>query len=278
MVIDAHQHFWKYTAEEYAWLDDGMASLRRDFLPQELAVIYGENGVDGSVAVQARQTVAETEWLLRLADEKPLIKGVVGWVPLAEQGARVGELLDRFAAHPRFKGVRHVLQAEPESYFSQPSFDAALRETAARGLSYDLLIYARQIDASLPLVDRHPSLSVILDHIAKPVVQGHPPQAWRAGLRDLARRPNVCCKFSGVVTEVPGWRWTVELLKPYFEAALEAFGPSRLMFGSDWPVCLVAADYARWLGFVRECVAPLAPAERQAILGGTAEKIYRLKP
>jgi L-fuconolactonase len=278
MTVDAHQHFWRYSGEEYSWIDASMEAIRRDFLPADLAPQLSTLGIEGSVAVQARQSVDETEWLLDLAEQHAFIKGVVGWVPLTEQGAGIGALLERFVARRRFVGVRHVLQAETDSYFSQPSFDAALSEVSGRELSYDLLVYAHQLEPSLSLVDRHPSLRVIVDHIAKPVVQGSPPEAWRRQLRELARRPNVFCKFSGVATEAPGWQWTPEALRPYFEEVLEAFGPGRLMFGSDWPVCLVATSYERWTGFVRSCVAPLSLSEREAILGGTAASAYRLEP
>ncbi len=278
MRIDAHQHFWHYSAAEYDWIDEPMADLRRDFLPADLAPLLTAADLDGSVAVQARQTVAETDWLLELATASPAIKGVVGWLPLDQLGSGIGRLLEWYAAHPKFKGVRHVLQGEPDSYFERPGINAALREVAARGLRYDLLVFARQLPAALAWIDRHPALPVVLDHIAKPVVQGPPPTEWRNHIRELARRGTVHCKFSGVVTEVPGWRWTPELLRPYFEVALEAFGPRRLMFGSDWPVCLVASDYARWFEFVETCVAPLSAPERAAILGGTATTFYQLEP
>lgn len=278
MRIDAHQHFWQYSAEEYGWIDDAMLVIRRDFLPNDLAPLLAAARIDGTVAVQARQTVAETDWLLGLAESTPLIKGVVGWVPLAQEGAGVGGRLERYLGQSRFKGVRHVLQAEPEAYFSDVRFNAALDEVARRGLVYDLLVFSRQLTAALALVQRHPSLRIVLDHIAKPIVQGPPPAEWRRQIRELARRPNVACKFSGVVTEVPGWQWTPQLLRPYFDVVLEAFGPHRLMFGSDWPVCLVATDYARWVALVEEFTAPLAAAERAAILGGTATAVYRLAP
>jgi len=255
-----------------------MRAIRRDFLPDDLAPALAAARLDGTVAVQARQSLAETDWLLELSRSAPLIKGVVGWVPLAAEGARIGARLDRYAAQTRFKGVRHVLQAEPDAYFADPGFNAALGEVARRGLVYDLLVVARQLPAGLDLVDRHPSLRIVLDHIAKPVVSGPPPAEWRTQIRELARRPNVCCKFSGVVTEVPGWQWKPELLRPYFEVVLEAFGPGRVMFGSDWPVCLVATDYARWHALIETFVQPLTPAERAAIFGGTATEVYRLNP
>lgn len=276
MFIDAHQHFWHYSAAEYDWIDDSMAALRRDFLPTHLAPLLQQTGIDGTVAVQARQSLLETEWLLALAAANPLIKGVVGWVPLAEQGAQVGALLDRYAGKPAFKGVRHILQAEADSYLDQPDFNAALHEVANQKLTYDLLVFARQLPAVLVWIGRHANQPIVLDHIAKPVVQGPPPAAWRSCIRELAQHENVCCKFSGVVTEVPGSSWDVALVRPYFEEVLAAFGPKRLMFGSDWPVCLVATDYVRWHDFVRDCVAPLSPEERADVLGGTATRFYRL--
>ena len=274
MTIDAHQHFWRYTAEEYDWLAGPLAGLRRDFLPAELAPVLAEAGVTGTVAVQARQSLEETRWLLDLARAHDFIRGVVGWVPLAAPDA--GALLDRFAAEPRLKGVRHVAQGEPAGFLDAPAFNAGLRELTARHLTYDLLIFARQLEEATRLVDRHPAQAFVLDHLAKPAVAGPPPPAWRAQLRELARREHVCCKFSGVVTEVPGGQWTPELLRPYFDEALAAFGPSRLMFGSDWPVCLAASDYLRWHAFVSGCVAPLLPSERASVLGGTAERFYHL--
>jgi L-fuconolactonase len=278
MRIDAHQHFWRYDPGEYAWIDDSMRALRRDFGPRNLAPLISSAQLDGTVAVQARQSLAETEWLLELGHEFAWIKGVVGWVPLAREGRLIGDLLDRYGAHPQFKGVRHVLQGEPDAYFASPGFNAALDEVAARGLTYDLLIYARQLPVALSLVDRHPSLRIVLDHIAKPVVDGAPPREWCTQIRELARRPHLTCKFSGVVTEVPGWQWTAELLQPYFDVVLGAFGPDRLMFGSDWPVCLVAADYARWFSVVEAFTLPLSASERDAILGGTAASVYQLTP
>lgn len=276
--IDAHQHFWRYAAPEYGWIGDDMKRLRRDFLPADLAPQLLAARIDGSIAVQARQTVAETDWLLELAAANPSIKGVVGWLPLADQGAAIASWLDRYAAFPRLRGVRHVLQAEPASYFADQGFNAALHEVSAHGLTYDLLIFAGQLPAAVALVDRHPDLRVVLDHIAKPTVQGPPPPTWRSALRDLARREHVCCKLSGVVTEAPGWNWTPELLWPYFEVVLEAFGPRRLMFGSDWPVCLVATNYDQWFRLIDDWTSPLSPAERTAILGGTATAWYHLQP
>jgi len=276
MRIDAHQHFWRYSPEEYSWIDDSMRAIRRNFLPADLAPALASAQLDGSIAVQARQSIDETDWLLALADSSPGIKGVVGWVPLAAEGANIRRVLDRYDGQTRLKGVRHVLQAEPDAYFSNPGFNTALHEIARRNLSYDLLVYARQLPAALAWIDRHPNLRVVVDHIAKPVVDGVPRPEWRAQMRELARRPNVFCKFSGVVTEAPHWRWSVGQIRPYFETVLEAFGAQRLMFGSDWPVCLVAADYARWFATVESLVQPLSTTERDAIFGGAATAFYHL--
>ena len=275
MKIDAHQHFWRYSTEEYDWIDDTMRAIRADFFPESLAPFLKASGIDGSVAVQARQTLEETHWLLELAQKHTLIKGVVGWVPLAEPGVSV--ILACLAKNPRLKGVRHVVQGEPDpAFLERAAFNGGVRAVTKLGLVYDVLVLARQLPAAIKFVDLHPTQVFVFDHIAKPVVQGMPPSEWRQHIHELARRENVSCKFSGVVTEVPGWQWTPELLRPYFDVVLEAFGPRRLMFGSDWPVCLVAASYARWFEFVQSCTASLSASERDRVLGETAAKVYRL--
>jgi L-fuconolactonase len=275
MKIDAHQHFWRYSAAEYGWIDDNMRAIRADFLPETLAPILTANGIDGTVAVQARQTLEETNWLLDLATRHSLIKGVVGWVPLSDPN--VADILATFAERPHFKGVRHVVQGESDPEFlERAAFNHGIRAVTKLGLVYDLLIFARQLRAAIKFVDLHTTQVFVLDHIAKPVVQGLPPADWRRDIRELARRENVACKFSGLVTEVPGWKWTPELLRPYFEVVLEAFGPRRLMVGSDWPVCLVASDYGRWFEFVESCTALLSSKERARVLGGTAIDFYKI--
>ena len=275
MRIDAHQHFWRYSAAEYEWIDDNMRAIRADFYPETLAPFLSTNGIDGTIAVEARQSLIESRWLLELTQSHALIKGVVGWVPLADPG--VAGILDTLAENSLFKGVRHVVQGEPDPAFLEGrAFNEGIRAVTKLGLVYDLLVVARQLPAAIKFVDLHPNQSFVLDHIAKPVVQGPPPAEWCHNIRLLAQRENVACKFSGVVTEVPGWQWTPELLRPYFEVVLQAFGPRRLMFGSDWPVCLVAASYTGWYEFVQSCTASLSPGERDGILGGTAGEIYRL--
>jgi len=274
--IDAHQHFWRYTPEEYGWIDEAMQAIRANFLPENLLPVLSANGIDGTVVVQARQVLEETRWLLQLAGQYEQIKGVVGWVPLSHPD--VADLLGEFSQDPHFKGVRHVVQAETDpAFLDGPGFNAGLRAATKLGLSYDLLIVAGQLPAAIKLVDRHPQQLFVLDHLAKPEIHGAPPAMWCQNLRQLALRPNVTCKLSGLVTEVPGWKWTPELLRPYVEVVLEAFGPRRLMFGSDWPVCLVASTYAQWMEFVRRGTESLSLDERDRLFGGTAAETYRLK-
>jgi L-fuconolactonase len=275
MKIDSHHHFWRYNTDDFGWISDAMARIRRDYLPADLAPELKARGLDGCVAVQARMTTEETRWLLKLADQNPFIKGVVGWVPLAEKSAAAE--LDRFAAHPRLKGVRHVVQGQPAGFLDAPAFNAGIREVTARNLVYDILIFANQLEEATHFVDRHPNQIFVLDHIAKPVVQGPPPRDWKQLIGELAKRERVACKFSGVVTEIPGFApWTPDQIRPYFDIVLEAFGPNRLMFGSDWPPCLVSSEYARWHETVSAFTTTLTADERARILGVNATEWYRL--
>ena len=274
MKIDAHQHFWRYDPAQYGWIDSSMAKLQRDFGPADLESVQQGCGIDASIAVQARQTVEETRWLLELADQHPRIAAVVGWVPLA--APNIADVL-RELEHPRLKGVRHVVQEEADPEFLlRPAFAAGVQVATALRKTYDLLIRAHQLPTSIEFADSHPRLTIVLDHIAKPVVSGPPPAEWRRHIRELARRPHVFCKFSGVVTEVAQVSLGPELVQPYFEVVLEAFGPRRLMFGSDWPVCLIRAEYATWFEWVRQFTAQLSTDEAAWIWGRTAASAYRL--
>lgn len=275
MKIDAHQHFWRYSSAEYGWIDDSMREIRVDFLPENLTPFLQTTGIDGAIAVQARQTLEETTWLLELAQTHAHIKGVVGWVPLSNPG--VSLILSALARNPHLKGVRHVVQGESDPKFlERDSFNEGVQALTKLGLVYDLLILAQQLPAAIKFVDLHPKQVFVLDHIAKPVVASTPPAEWGRQIRELAQRQNVSCKFSGVITEVPGWHWTPELVRPYFDVVLEAFGSRRLMFGSDWPVCLVATSYTQWFEFVQSCTASLSADERNRVLGETAIEVYRL--
>ncbi len=274
MRIDAHHHFWHYTPAEYGWIDDTMSAIRRDFLPADLAHEIAPAGIDAVVSVQARQTLAETEFLLAQASSHPWIAGVVAWLPLADPG--IAPLLERFSADPWLKGIRHVLQAEPDAYMDRPDFNAGLSQLRALNLTYDILIYHAQLPAAIRLVDRPPDQIFVLDHIAKPAIRAGELQPWARNLNELARRPNVFCKLSGVVTEAGYKTWTYEQILPYMEAALQAFTPARLMFGSDWPVCRVAVSYLDWVRSVERFAAPLSDAEREALFHTTAARAYRL--
>jgi len=275
MRIDAHQHFWRYTEIEFGWIDDAMASIRRDFLPADLAPLLNETGIDATVAVQARQSMEETEWLLQLADAYPQIAGVVGWVPLIDP--KVEKVLEALSANSKFRGVRHVLQAEPSEYMAREDFNTGVALLRPYSLTYDLLILQHQLPAAIKFVDRHPNQPMVLDHLAKPLIASHEIEPWRAQILELARRPHVSCKLSGMVTEANFHNWTIEDLQPYVETALEAFGPDRLLFGSDWPVCTVASSYKRWLDVVKQCTAGLTSDEQDKILGENAQKFYGLE-
>ncbi len=274
MRTDAHHHFWRYTPEEYGWIDDAMAAIRRDFLPDDLAPEIASAGIDAVVSVQARQTIEETAWLLEMAAAHPWILGVVGWLPLTDPN--VARQLEPFAAKPKLKGIRHVLQAEPAEYMDRPDFNAGLSQLAPLNLTYDILIIHHQLPAAARLVDRHPNQIFVLDHIAKPPIRAREMQPWARDLAELARRPNVFCKISGIVTEADYAGWTWEAILPYMETTLSAFGPARLMFGSDWPVCRVATTYSNWVRTVERFAASLSDAERQSLFHDAAARAYRL--
>ena len=275
MKIDSHHHFWKYGAEEYPWISDDMAALRRDFLPDDLRQEIAHADIDGVVSVQARQTIGETEWLLSLAERNPFIKGVVGWVPLADAG--VAKVIEKFAANPRLKAVRHVVQGEPDDRFILGAdFNRGVSALKDFGLVYDILILERHLPPTIEFVDRHPKQVFVLDHIAKPRIKDNVIEPWRKNIRELARRENVFCKVSGMVTEADWKTWNEVQLRPYFDAVLEAFGPKRLMFGTDWPVCLAATGYARWVELVNRFANGLSADEREWLFGKTAVQAYRL--
>ncbi len=275
MKIDAHQHFWNYDPTEYGWIDDSMRIIRRDFLPPHLQQEIAATGVSGVVNVQARQTVEETVWLLELAGQHNFIKGVVGWVELVSSNVKAN--LERFAANAKLKGVRHVVQGEPDDNFIlRDDFNRGVALLKDYGLAYDILILERQLPQAIKFVDRYPDQVFVLDHLAKPQIKAGEFSLWSKRIRQLAGRPHVYCKVSGMVTEADYGSWTETQLRPYFDAALEAFGAKRLMFGSDWPVCLVACGYDRWFRIVSDWVGQLSTDEQARIFGGTAMEAYKL--
>ena len=273
--LDSHHHFWNYSAKEYGWIGDSMKALRRSFEPADLKAAIAPVGVEAVVSVQARQSVEENDFLLAHASKNAFIRGVVGWVPLMEEG--VENVLEHFKAHDKFKGVRHVVQDEPDvNFILREDLNRGVAQLKKFGLVYDILIFERQLKPSIQFVDKHPEQVFVLDHVAKPKIKAGELEPWAADIREMAKRPNVYCKISGMVTEADWEKWTPETMRPYLNTVLEAFGPRRLMFGSDWPVMLVACPYAHWWQVVNAAIAGLSESERDRILGLTAVEAYKL--
>ena len=274
--IDAHHHLWRYSPEEYGWIDSSITPLQRDFTPADLAAEMREAKIDGAIAVQARQSLEETYDLLALADENSFINAVVGWAPIA--GDDFAASLEKLTAQPKLRGLRHVIQAEPdENFILRPDFNRGIDALLPTGLVYEILIYERHLPQAIQLVDAHPEQIFVLDHIAKPRIREGILSPWRERILELAQRENVYCKVSGMVTEADWASWTEEGLKPYLDTVFEAFGPKRLMMGSDWPVCLVGVGYRAWFELLERYTAGLSDDERAAFSGGTASQVYKLK-
>lgn len=273
--IDAHQHFWKYDPEQFGWIDDTMRQIRRDFLPQDSQQTVAGAGVAGVVSVQSRQSIGESEWLLGLAEQHSFILGVVGWVPLTDP--KVEQHLESLCQSPKFKGVRHILQTEPDTRFMlREDFNRGVSRLRRFGLTYDILVFEHHLPQAVEFIHRHPDQVFVLDHLGKPRVKDGFISPWREQIGELAGRENVYCKLSGLVTEADYKNWTAEQLWPYMEVVLESFGPERLMFGSDWPVCLVATSYERWKETVSVFVSNLSSHEQERIWRGTAAEVYKL--
>ena len=275
MFVDAHQHFWIYNPDEYDWITDSMADVRRDFLPKDLRPELDRNGFRGSVAVQTRQTIEETRWLLELADESSWILGVVGWVDLCSKDVR--SQLAALAKHPKLVGVRHIVQSEPDDqYLLRPDFLRGMSTLQDFDLAYDILIKTKHLTVAADLVGRFPNQRFVLDHVAKPFIKDGIIEPWATDIRRLASFPNVFCKLSGLVTEADWQHWTHEQITPYLDVAFECFGAKRLLIGSDWPVCLVAASYKSVVDVIKRYLESQAPATQIAVLAGNAEALYRL--
>lgn len=272
MRLDAHQHFWSYDAAQYPWIPPG-SPLHRSWLPDDLAALQRPLGFDGSIAVQARQVVGESDWLLGLADKHANVKGVVGWVDLRSD--RVEADLARLAAHPKFVGVRHVVQEEPDDDFMLgKDFQRGIAKLRAHGLTYDILIYPKQLEAAIRLAENFPQQPFVLDHLAKPHIKDGALEPWKSQLRRLAKFPNVHCKVSGMLTEADHKAWRAEQFRPYLDTVFEAFGPARLMYGSDWPVCLFAGSYEQAFRLVDDYARGLTDAERAGLFGGNCSRFY----
>lgn len=276
MKIDTHQHFWSYNDRDYVWMSAAMGKLRRDHLPKDLLPLINAARIDATIAVQARQCFEESTWLLELADEYSFIRAVVGWADLCSEG--VVDQLERLAQHPKLRGVRHVLHDEPDDEFMlRKAFLNGLRQLKRFGLTYDLLLFPRHLPIACNLVRMFPDQPFVLDHIAKPPVRTGQMAPWTTDLKRLAEFPNVYCKISGLVTEGNWDSWRPQDFEPYVDVVLNAFGPRRLMIGSDWPVCTLAADYASVIDLEVDYIAKLSVDEQRAILQENPIKFYSLQ-
>ena len=274
MRVDSHQHFWRYSPAGHPWIDGSMSVLARDFMPPELEVELKRAGFEASVVVQVGQSLEETQFLLGLAEAHRFIRGVVGWVDL--RAPQLERTLSELSAHPCFKGVRHIVQSEPSEFLADPTFRAGVAQLARFDLSYDVLVYAHQLPEAVDFVQALPQARFVLDHLAKPEIRKGKLEPWREHLLRLAVLPNVACKLSGLITEAAWNAWRPDDLKPFIDAAVESFGPSRLLVGSDWPVCTLAGSYADVMAVFHDYFAQFSAAEQAAIFGGTAERVYRL--
>ena len=274
-ICDAHQHFWQVGRFDYPWMSEDLGVLYRDYLPVDLAPILQQNGIEKTVLVQASNSVAESRWLLELANANSFIAGIVGWVGL--MSADISTQLDELCAHPKFKGVRHLVESEPrDDWVVQPAVLSGLKQLASRGLSYDLLAHTRHLKYVPQVAEACPDLPLVVDHLAKPPIARNEIKEWSHALEPLARYPNINCKLSGLVTEANWNSWQPNDLRPFVDCALEFFGADRIMFGSDYPVCLLAASYDRVLDSFQELLKNLSEADRKKIFSTNATKFYRL--
>ena len=276
MIIDSHQHFWNYEPEKHSWIDEEMSVIRRDFLSDDLQKVLTENGVDACVAVQADQTTEETDFLISIAENNNFIKGVVGWVDLRSES--IEDDLLKYKKYNVVKGFRHVVQGEQDHNFMlRPEFLRGIELLGKYDLCYDILIFPHQLGASLELVKKFPNQKFVIDHIAKPYIKDGFFEGWAVMMREIAKHQNVYCKISGMITEADYKTWTPEQVHPYMKLVLESFGASRVMYGSDWPVCLVAGNYSVVKALVTDFITDLSQEEQNDIMGGNAAKFYNLK-
>ncbi|MEL1240736.1 amidohydrolase family protein [Flavobacterium flavipallidum] len=275
MIIDSHQHFWIYETEKHAWIDDDMKVIRKNFLPEDLKTVYQENGIDGCVAVQADQTLAETDFLLDLASKNDFIKGIVGWVDL--RASNIETVLEQYSKFEKLKGFRHVVQGEADHNFMlRPDFLNGIAALEKYNFTYDILIFPHQLGTALELVRRFPNQKFVIDHIAKPYIKDGFYDGWASLMKAISKFPNVNCKLSGMTTEADYNNWTPEQIEPYIQLVLEAFGANRILFGSDWPVCLVAGNYTKTKELITNFIAKLNSKEQAAIMGNNAIEFYNL--
>jgi L-fuconolactonase len=274
MKIDAHQHFWVYDRVRDSWIDDTMEVIRKDFLPSDLAPIYKKNGIDGCVAVQADQSEKETMFLLEQANGNPFIKGVVGWVDLLSEN--VEERLAYFSQNKKLKGIRHIVQAESNEFMLRTDFQNGIGKLQKYELTYDILVFPTQLPAAIKLVQKFSEQYFVLDHIGKPYIKEGKIKNWKRDIEILAKYPNVYCKISGMFTEADWKNWNEKDFLTYLDVVFDSFGVNRVLYGSDWPVCLLAASYKEQLKFLESYIKKFSALEREKIMGGNALEFYNL--
>ncbi len=274
MKIDAHQHFWQFDSQRDAWINDEMAVLQRDFLPEDLQPLLQQHHVDGCVAVQADPSEKETEFLLDLAQQHPFIKGVVGWLDLCN--TTINEQLRYFSSNEKLKGLRHIVQIEPNGYMLRDDFQRGISALENYNLTYDILIFPHQLEEAIRLVEAFPKQKFILDHGAKPYIKAGKIDAWQAQIEKLSRFENVACKVSGLTTEADWNTWNTTIITPYLDVIFNSFGSKRILFGSDWPVSLLAGNYATTIGFIEDYISKFSEIEQQQIMGLNAKTWYHL--
>jgi L-fuconolactonase len=275
MVIDSHQHFWKYEPVKHSWIDDDMSVIRKNFLPSDLAKVYQENGINGCVAVQADQTLEETDFLIDLASKNDYIKGIVGWVDLRSEN--IEEALEKYSKHNIVKGFRHVVQGESDhNFLLRPNFLRGISLLERYNFTYDILVFPHQLGAVLEFVKQFPKQKFVIDHIAKPYIKDGFFEGWASQMKLISKQENVYCKMSGMITEADYNTWTLEQLNPYMDLILNVFGSNRIMFGSDWPVCLVAGNYKQVKEIVTNFIVKLSDSEQRGIMGYNAINFYNI--
>ena len=275
MIIDAHQHFWIYDPVRDSWIDESMQILKRNFLPEDLAPVIKENSIDGTIAVQADQSENETNFLLGLAEKNTWISGVVGWVDLMAQD--IEEKLEHFSSYKKLKGFRHIVQAEPdENFMLNEKFRNGIGQLKNYNFTYDILIYPHQLPTAIMLTEKHPDQKFVLDHIAKPSIKKKEIEPWASGIKELAKNPNVFCKISGIITEADHRNWESKEIYPYLDIVFNAFGYDRLLFGSDWPVCLLAGLYNQVINLIDEYMKNASDENKEKIFGKNAVSFYNI--
>lgn len=273
-MIDTHVHFWQYDEVRDSWIDDSMEVIRKDFLPSDIEELLVSNSVEGIVAVQADQSIAETRFLLDLAENNPRILGIVGWIDFLSDNFE--EQLHTYRKYSKLKGWRHIVQAEPEGFLAYPQFVDNVKKLKEYNYTYDILVYYSQLEEAIEFAEKLPEQKLVLDHMGKPDLKTPEIDHWKKNITVLAKSANVYCKLSGLVTEAEKGKWTKEMLEPYLDVIFENFGTSRIMFGSDWPVMLLNTNYTEWIQLVKDYIQRFSKEEQQQILRGNAVDFYNL--